>query len=374
MPKKKISAEEYGRYQRHFSLREMGIAGQEKLKSSSALLVGAGGLGSPIAMYLVAAGIGRLVIVDFDLVDLSNLQRQILHGTSDIGYPKIASARRRLSELNPHVEILTLKEKLTVGNARRLISQCDVVIDATDNFTSRYLINDACYFEGRPLVSGAIFGFEGQVSVFHYEDGPCYRCLFPTAPAAEAAPNCSEAGVLGVLPGIIGTMQALEVLKIVVGFGEVLSSRIAYYNALTADITKLSLAKNPECPLCGSRPTILNVIAEDAVCVIGPHGDGTDEIRLADISPNDRDNIYLLDVRTIDERNDSAIPGSAHIPLAELELRYSEIPKDKNVVVYCQSGIRSRQAVERLHTLGYQSATSLQGGIVRWHFDSRIET
>ena len=356
------------RYSRHLTLAEIGLAGQARLRQTRVLLVGAGGLGSPAALYLAAAGIGSLGIADADAVDLSNLQRQVLHGTSDIGRPKVESARDRLSDLNPRVELVLHPERLDSSNALEVIEPYDIVLDGSDNFPTRYLVNDACALVGRPYVYGSILRFEGQVSLFDAASGPCYRCLFRDPPPVELVPGCAEAGVLGVLPGIIGSLMALETIKLATGAGETLLGRMLLFDALRVRFREVTVRKDPECPVCGDSPTVRELIDYEAFCGVAGDVDRT----AAETSPGElRRALFgergpqLIDVREPYEWEITRIAGARLVPLAELPRRLAELDPRRDVVAYCHHGVRSQRAAELLRAAGFR-ATSLAGGIDRW--------
>lgn len=359
-----LNREETLRYSRHFNLAEVGLAGQRKLKDSSVLLIGAGGLGSPLALYLAAAGVGRIGLIDFDVVDETNLHRQVLHGTAMVGRPKLESARQRLTDLNPHVRLECHEARLDSSNALALFADYDVIADGADNFATRYLVNDACVLANKPLVSGSILAFEGQLSVYHYRGGPCYRCLFPEPPPPGAVPSCAEGGVLGVLPGVIGTLQATEVLKVLLDIGEVASGRLVLYDALACRFSELRLSRDPDCVVCGDQPSLKALIDYEHFC-------GTSEVPdVPQLTPEQvRERlaqVVLLDVRKPFEREICAITPSAHIvldDLAEVELPWA---LDQPLVTYCKSGVRSRRAAAALHARGYTNVHSLAGGILAW--------
>jgi sulfur-carrier protein adenylyltransferase/sulfurtransferase len=364
-----LSHDEILRYSRHLLLPEVGVEGQRRLKAARVLLVGAGGLGSPAALYLAAAGIGTLGLVEFDSVDLTNLQRQVLHGTSQVGRPKLASAEARLHDLNPQVRLEPFPERLTASNAFEVIRGFDVVVDGSDNFPTRYLVNDACVLLHKPLVYGSIFRFEGQVSVFDAERGPCYRCLYSEPPPPGLVPSCAEGGVLGVLPGVIGSLQALEALKRVLGVGEPLVGRLLLFDALRLRFRELALRKDPECPLCGPRRTINALIDYEAFCGIGgasahPGPEVTarelNEVRARGERP------AILDVREPHEYEIVHLPESTLIPLRELPARLGELDPRGDLVLLCHHGARSMQAVEVLRAAGFTHARSLAGGIDAW--------
>lgn len=359
-----LNRDEILRYSRHFNLAEVGLDGQKRLKNSAVLLVGAGGLGSPMALYLAAAGVGRIGIVDFDVVDASNLQRQVLHGHRDINRSKLASAKDRLSDLNPHVAIECHETRLSAENALDLFKNYDVIADGADNFQTRYLTNDAAFFSNKPLVSGSIQAFDGQLSVFNYKGGPCYRCLFPEPPPPGTVPSCAEGGVLGILPGIIGCMQATEVLKVLLEMGDVAAGRLVLYDALRVSMTSLKMNRDPNCALCGDQPSVTELVDYDLFCGITPPPD-VPEITIAEFLDN-RQRFALLDVRRDFERQIAKIEDSHHMVLDQLTAG-APIPLNKNqpIVTYCKTGVRSKRAAKVLIDAGYQ-AHSLKGGIMAW--------
>ncbi len=373
-----LSRDEIQRYSRHLVMPEVGMDGQRRLKAARVLCVGVGGLGSPAAMYLAAAGVGTLGLVDFDAVEFSNLHRQILHGTPDVGRSKLESARARLAALNPDVRIETHEAMLTSKNALEIVPAYDVVVDGTDNFATRYLVNDACVLARRPNVYGSIFRFEGQASVFATKDGPCYRCLHPEPPPAGLIPNCAEGGVLGVLPGVIGTIQATEAIKLVLGVGEPLVGRFLVYDALRMRFRELKLRRDPECPVCGERPTIRTLVDDEQFC--GATAAGAAEPARADLAAMssdmtaielkarlDRgDTVFILDVREPPEPAICRIAGATLIPLGELPHRLAELPADRDIVVMCRSGARSARATAFLRDRGLSRAYNLAGGILDW--------
>ena len=370
-----LSAKELARYNRHIILPQVGLKGQERLKQAKVLCVGTGGLGSPIALYLAAAGVGTLGLVDFDVVDDSNLQRQIAHSTADIGRPKVESARDRLIGINPYISVELHGEGITRDNVRELVRQYDVIVDGTDNFPTRYLVNDACVLEGKPLVFASIFQFEGQATVFNYAGGPCYRCLYPEPPPPGMVPSCSEGGVLGVLPGVIGVIQATEAVKIILGKGRTLSGRLLLYEALDMQFREVKLRRDPACPACGEHPSIGDVEAYEQFCGLPPTeaSEQQEVLRDDEISPRQLaaemqadPELFLLDVREPFEVDICSIDGAWLIPLGVLPARFAEVPKDRNVVVQCRSGARSAQAVEFLQKQGYTRVRNLVGGILRW--------
>ena len=363
-----LSHAELRRYSRHLLLPGVGLEGQRKLKAAKVLLVGAGGLGSPAAMYLAAAGVGTIGLVDFDLVDISNLQRQIVHGTATLGTPKLESAVGRLHDINPHVELRTFPTRLTSVNALEILEDFDIVLDGSDNFPTRYLVNDACVLLGKPYVYGSIFQFDGQVSLFSAKEGPCYRCLFAEPPPPGLVPNCAEGGVLGVLPGIIGSMQALEAIKWILGIGETLVGRLLLFDALTMNVRELALRKDPECPACGKSPTITELIDYDAFCGLGeavPEGFEVSPLNLREEITQGVP-ILLVDVRQPYEWEIARLANATLIPLGELPRRIKEIDGRARIVTYCHHGARSLQALEILRGAGFSDVRSLVGGIDAW--------
>ena len=370
-----LSQEEIRRYSRHLIMPEVGIDGQRRLKASSVLCIGAGGLGSPAAMYLAAAGVGRIGIVDFDVVDFSNLQRQLLHGTPDVGRTKLASAKDRLQSLNPHVEVDTYETSLSSDNALKLFEPYDVILDGTDNFPTRYLVNDACVISGKPNAYGSIFRFEGQASVFATKGGPCYRCLYPEPPPPGLVPSCAEGGVLGVLPGIIGVIQATETIKLMLGIGEPLIGRFLIYDALRMRFRELKLRRDPECPVCGDHPTVTKLIDYEQFCGMRPEPpaqstpDSTQwEITAVELKKrmDAGDKLFVLDVREPNEYQINRIAGSTLIPLGELPRRYQEIDPDQEIVALCKMGGRSAKATDFLRSVGFTRVKNLRGGILDW--------
>ena len=358
--------DERRRYGRHMVIPEVGEEGQRRLKAGSALVVGAGGLGSPTLLYLAAAGLGRIGVVEFDQVDESNLQRQILYSTADVGKPKIDVARARMRAVNPFVEIVPHASRLDASNVVDLVSRYDLVIDGTDNFAARYLVNDACVITRRPNVYGSVFRFEGQVSVFAAENGPCYRCLHPEPPPPGVIPGCSEAGVLGVLPGLVGTIQATEALKIIGGFGEPLIGRLLLIDALGPRFREIRLPKDPGCPVCGTNPTITEPVEYTLLCGDLP-SEAASEISVADLRQKLAAGapLFLLDVREPSEHALDAIEGSRLIPLGQLGARLDDLPRDRPIAAYCAAGMRSAKAAKMLRDKGFQ-AVSLVGGIAAW--------
>ncbi|HEX7707322.1 MAG TPA: molybdopterin-synthase adenylyltransferase MoeB [Thermoanaerobaculia bacterium] len=367
-----LSHEEIRRYSRHLLMPEVGLEGQRRLKAGRVLCIGAGGLGSPATLYLAAAGVGTLGLVDFDVVDFSNLQRQILHATPDVGRPKLESAKTRLEALNPEVRIETHEAAMSSSNALEIIRGYDVVIDGTDNFPTRYLVNDACVLLGKPNVYGSIYRFEGQASVFASDRGPCYRCLYPQPPPPGLVPSCAEGGVLGVLPGIVGTIQATEAIKLILGAGETLIGRLLLFDALRMKFMEMKLRRAPDCPVCGENPTIRELIDYEAFCGIGPKTQ-SGEPDVASIAPSelkarlDRgDNPFILDVREPGEYQINRIPGSTLMPLGQLRERLGELDSSQEIVVHCKTGPRSFRAIELLRAAGFRKVKNLEGGIVAW--------
>jgi adenylyltransferase/sulfurtransferase len=368
-----FTTSELARYSRHFSLPEFGQAGQARLKHGSVLIVGAGGLGSPAALYLAAAGVGRIGLVDFDTIDLTNLQRQIIYTTNDVGRAKLDVSAQRLRSINPEIDVVTHNARLTRDNALDVIANYDVVIDGTDNFPTRYLVNDACVLLGKPYVYGSILRFDGQVSVFDARRGPCYRCLFREPPPPGLVPNCAEGGVLGVLPGIIGSLQALEAVKLLTGVGVSLVGRLILFDGLTMRFRELKLKKQPECPLCGEHPTITGLIDYEEFCGYTPNGDmeeGTQEITVEELKARlDRgERPALLDVREPFEWNiiNFGEYGARMIPLRDLPNREDELDKEQELIVYCRSGSRSARAAEYLRDQGFRNVLNLKGGVRAW--------
>lgn len=362
---------EQRRYARHLTLPHVGPEGQRRLKQARVLIAGAGGLGSASALYLAAAGVGTLGLVDFDVVDASNLQRQVIHGESTLGLPKVESAARRLRDLNPHITVETYNDKLTSDNALAVLSRYDVIVDGTDNFPARYLLNDACMLSGKPLVYGAVYRFEGQVSVFGLPGGPCYRCLVPEPPPPGSVPSCAEAGVLGVLPGTIGTLQATEALKLALGAGEPLSGRLLLYDALAMTFDTIRLPKRAGCPACGAHPTI-TLIDYEAYCSVDHSSPGGPPVFQQQSAHQIKarldagEQLLLLDVREPYELQLSALEGALNIPLSQMTARWNEIPREQSVVVFCHTGVRSASLIDALHEAGYTNLINLAGGIDAW--------
>lgn len=372
-----LTSEETLRYARHIILPEVGSEGQKRLKRARVLIVGAGGLGSPTSMYLAAAGVGTLGLIDFDIVDASNLQRQIIHGTSDIGSTKLESAAATIHEINPHVHVERYPVRLTSENALDILRDYEVVIDGTDNFPTRYLVNDACVLLGKPYVYGSIFRFEGQNAVFSTEGGPCYRCLFAEPPPPGMVPSCAEGGVLGVLPGIVGTIQAMETIKLLLGLGETLAGRLLIFDALRMRFRDLRIRRDPECPVCGDSPTVRELIDYEAFCGLDTQEKGStgmatdsDELTVSELKSriDAGDDLTLIDVREPYEWDIGNLgpQGARLIPLGEISDRYEEIDPDAEVVVYCRSGARSARAVNFLREKGFENVRNLEGGIRAW--------
>ncbi len=374
-----LSAEELARFNRHIILPQVGLEGQEKLKCAKVACIGTGGLGSPIALYLSAAGVGTIGLVDFDVVDDSNLQRQIAHSTADIGRPKVESARDTLLGINPHLTVNLHGEGIRRDNVREIVRQYDLVVDGTDNFPTRYLVNDACVLEKKPLIYASIFQFEGQATVFNYkqgdQQGPCYRCLYPEPPPPGLVPSCAEGGVLGVLPGVIGVIQATEAVKMILDKGTTLSGRLMLYDAMEMRFREVKLRRDPECPACGEHPTIGDVVEYEQFCGLPPTeaAEGEEMLSEDDITPrqlktllDEQPDLFVLDVREPFELDICRIGGTWEIPLGQLPQRFAEVPKDRDVVVHCKMGGRSAQAVEFLQSKGYTRVKNLAGGILRW--------
>lgn len=366
-----LSNEEILRYSRHLIMPEVGLEGQKKLKAAKVLLIGAGGLGSPAAMYLAAAGVGTLGIVDFDVVDFTNLQRQIIHGTSDVGVSKLDSAEQTLRDINPEIEIVRYETLLSSENALEIIEPYDIVVDGTDNFPTRYLVNDACVMLGKPNAYGSIFRFDGQATVFAVEGGPCYRCLYPEPPPPGLVPSCAEGGVLGVLPGVIGVIQATEAIKLILGKGESLVGRLMLYDALAMRFRELKIHRDPGCPVCGDHPTVHELIDYQQFCGLPSHGEfeaAEDEIEPREVKAMmDRGESFdLIDVREPHENEINRIEGAKLIPLRDLPGRLSEFDTSNEIVVHCLSGGRSGQAVELMRAAGFGKAKNMRGGIRKW--------
>jgi adenylyltransferase/sulfurtransferase len=370
-----LTPPEVARYSRHLIMPEVGMEGQKRLKAASVLLIGAGGLGSPLGLYLAAAGVGRIGIVDFDVVDFSNLQRQVLHGTPDVGRPKLQSAKERLHAINPEVQVDLYETRLTSANAIQIMTPYDIVIDGTDNFPTRYLVNDACVLLKKPNVYGSIFRFDGQASVFSPPQGPCYRCLYPEPPPPGEVPSCAEGGVLGILPGLIGCIQATEGVKLILGKGSSLIGRLLLYDALQMRFQEFKVRRNPKCPMCGDKPTITQLIDYEQFC--GIRGQETSAPAPADteweitvdelkkrLDRNDR--VFILDVRNPEEFQICRIPGSTLLPLPELPQRFRELDQNHEMVIHCKSGMRSLKATIFLRQQGFRKVKNLKGGILAW--------
>jgi sulfur-carrier protein adenylyltransferase/sulfurtransferase len=371
-PENPLSKEEVLRYSRHLIMPEVGMDGQLKLKQAKVLLVGSGGLGAPLALYLAAAGVGRLGLVDFDAVDFTNLQRQVLFGTSDVGRPKLEAARQRLADLNPNIRIDTYEARLTSENALDLLRDYDIIVDGTDNFPTRYLVNDASVLLGKPNVYGSIFRFEGQVTVFGYPGGPCYRCLYPEPPPPGLVPSCAEGGVLGVLPGIVGAIQAMETLKLILGNGQPLVGRLMLFDALQMRFRELHLRRNPECPVCGDHRTLTQLIDYEQFCGMRGEEAPAPDLEVPEITARelrarlDRgDEIFILDVREPHEYQICNLGGYL-IPLGDLPGRVHELDSARAIVAHCRSGKRSAEAVEFLRKSGFSRIWNLKGGILAW--------
>ena len=366
-----LSNDEILRYSRHLIMPEVGMAGQQKLKAARVLCIGAGGLGSPLALYLAAAGVGTLGIVDFDVVDFTNLQRQIIHSTADVGRKKLDSAAEKLKAINPFVNVKKIETRLSSENALELFREFDIIADGTDNFPTRYLVNDACVLTGKPNVYGSIFRFEGQASVFATEEGPCYRCLYPEPPPPGLVPSCAEGGVLGILPGLVGVMQATEVIKLILGKGESLIGRLLLIDALGMKFRELKLRKNPDCPACGTHPTITKLIDYNEFCGIRgeekPVETGIPEMQVEELKRrlDAGENLFVLDVREPHEYQICNIGGHL-IPLGDLPKRVNELDSSREIVAHCRSGVRSAKAVGFLQQAGFKKVHNLAGGILAW--------
>ncbi|MFL5241643.1 MAG: molybdopterin-synthase adenylyltransferase MoeB [Gemmataceae bacterium] len=370
-----LSSQEIARYSRHLIMPEVALEGQKRLKAARVLLIGAGGLGSPLGLYLAAAGVGRIGIVDFDVVDFSNLQRQILHGTADVGRPKLQSAKDRILAVNPEIQIDLYETRLSSGNAFEILEPYDLIIDGTDNFPTRYLVNDACVLLKKTNIYGSIFRFDGQASVFAPGQGPCYRCLYPEPPPPGEVPSCAEGGVLGILPGLIGCIQATEAVKLILGKGSPLIGRLLLYDALQMSFREFKIRRNPKCPVCGDNPTVTKLIDYEQFCGIRgeeAHANGA-AAGQADISVEElkarldrQEKVLILDVRNPEEFQICRIPGSRLLPLPELPARYGELDPEKEMIVHCKSGMRSQKAVNFLREHGFGKLKNLQGGILAW--------
>jgi len=369
-----LSPQEAARYSRHLIMPEVGMEGQKRLKAASILLIGAGGLGSPLGLYLAAAGVGRIGLVDFDVVDFSNLQRQVLHGTPDVGRPKLHSARDRLQAINPEVRLDLYEARLTSANALSIFQSYDIVIDGTDNFPTRYLVNDACVLLKKPNVYGSIFRFDGQASVFYPGHGPCYRCLYPEPPPPGEVPSCAEGGVLGILPGLIGCIQATEAVKLLLGQGSPLVGRLLLYDALQMSFREFRVRRNPKCPVCGDEPTVTKLIDYEQFCGMRgqetppPIAAGGADITVEELKKQlDRgEDVFILDVRNPEEIQICRIAGSTVIPLPQLPQRFGELDRSREIVVHCKSGVRSQKAIQFLRQQGFTQLKNLTGGILAW--------
>jgi adenylyltransferase/sulfurtransferase len=369
-----LSPPEVARYSRHLIMPEVALDGQKRLKASRILLIGAGGLGSPLGLYLAAAGVGRIGLVDFDVVDFSNLQRQVLHGTPDVGRPKLQSAKERLQAINPEVQIDLYETRLTSANALSILQPYDIVIDGTDNFPTRYLVNDACVLLKKPNVYGSIFRFDGQASVFYPPHGPCYRCLYPEPPPPGEVPSCAEGGVLGILPGLIGCIQATEAVKLILGKGVPLIGRLLLYDALQMTFQEFNVRRNPHCLVCGDKPSITQLIDYDQFCGIRgqeaapPVADAQGELTVESLKQrlDLQEDLFVLDVRNREEYQLCHIPGSTLIPLPELPQRFGELDSEREIIVHCKSGMRSLKAQQFLKQQGFRTVKNLKGGILAW--------
>jgi adenylyltransferase/sulfurtransferase len=371
-PAADLSVDEVRRYSRHLIIPDVAMAGQKRLKNARVLAVGAGGLGSPTLMYLAAAGVGTLGVIDFDVVDESNLQRQIIHGQSDVGRPKAESARASIREINPFVNVVLHEERLDSTNALRIFADYDLIVDGTDNFATRYLVNDACVLLGKPYVWGSIYRFDGQASVFWAEYGPCYRCLYPEPPPPGMVPSCAEGGVLGVLCGSVGSIQTTEAIKLITGVGEPLVGRLMIYDALEMSYRTVRVRKDPECPLCGKNPTITELIDYEEFCgtvseeaVVAATGSTITAAELKQMVDGG-EKFLLVDVREPAEWEIVRIPGAVLIPKGDLPARLSELPQDKPVVLYCKTGVRSAESLAVLKSAGFSTAKHVQGGVTAW--------
>lgn len=366
-----LSNEEVLRYSRHLIMPEVGMEGQEKLKAARVLCIGTGGLGSPLALYLAAAGVGTLGLVDFDVVDFSNLQRQVIHFTTDVGRPKLKSAAEKIAAINPFVNVKPFETRLTSENALKIFEGFDIIVDGTDNFPTRFLVNDACVFTGKPNVYGSIFRFEGQASVFGAKDGPCYRCLYPEPPPPGLVPSCAEGGVLGILPGLVGLIQATEAIKLILGQGEPLIGRLLLVDALGMKFRELKLRKNPDCVVCGKNPSVTKLIDYEEFCGLRgqekPVSTNSFEISVEELKRrlDAKEDVFILDVREPHEYQICNLSGHL-IPLNDLPKRINELDPDQEVVVHCKMGGRSAKAVEFLHKSGFTKAKNLTGGILAW--------
>ena len=370
-----LSNEEIKRYSRHLIMPEVGMQGQKKLKAGSVLIIGTGGLGSPLGLYLASAGVGRIGLVDFDVVDFTNLQRQVLYTTEDVGKPKLLAAKARLQAINPYITIETHEARLSSENAMQILKGYDIVVDGTDNFPTRYLVNDACVLLGKPNVYGSIFRFEGQASVFDASRGPCYRCLYPEPPPPGLVPSCAEGGVLGILPGIIGTIQATETIKLLLGGGEPLIGRLLLFNAMKMRFRELKLRKSPDCPICGPNPTVTKLIDYEQFCgITRGHAEPPKEDPASwEITPEElkalldaKKPVKVIDVREPHEYDICNLPGAKLIPLSQFTARIGEMDSADELVLHCHKGVRSMQALEMLRSAGFRKIKSLKGGIEAW--------
>ncbi len=368
-----LTNEEILRYSRHLIMPEVALSGQKRLKAASVLLIGTGGLGSPLALYLAAAGVGKIGLVDYDVVDATNLHRQVIHGESSLGVLKVESARKRMLDLNPDIEVVTYNEPFTSENALRIAADYDVLVDGTDNFPTRYLVNDVCVLLDKPNVYGSIFRFEGQASVFYAKEGPCYRCLFPEPPPPGLVPSCAEGGVLGILPGTIGTIQATETIKLILGVGSSLVGRLLLYDALAMTFEEVKLRKNPRCVICGPNPTVTGLIDYEQFCGVPGHDHEAEATSTWDLSVTELatrlksgEDLKIIDVREPHEWQISHIEGARLIPLGELAGRMHELDTAQSYVLQCKSGVRSMKALELLYTAGFRKLNNLKGGINAW--------
>jgi sulfur-carrier protein adenylyltransferase/sulfurtransferase len=368
-----LSPQEIARYSRHLIMPEVGMDGQKKLKAASVLLIGAGGLGSPLGLYLAAAGVGRIGLIDFDVVDFSNLQRQVLHGTSDVGRLKLHSAKDKLQAINPEVKLDLYDTRLSSANALDLFKPYDIIIDGTDNFPTRYLVNDACVLLKKPNVYGSIFRFDGQASVFAPPRGPCYRCLYPEPPPPGEVPSCAEGGVLGILPGLVGCIQATEAVKLILGTGSPLIGRLLLYDALQMSFQEFKIRRNPRCPMCGDNPTIKALIDYEQFCGVRGQESPAPTVASSEITVEElhlrlqnKDSVFILDVRNPEEYQICKIPGSTLLPLPALPQRFAELDKGREMIVHCKSGMRSAKAIQFLKQQGFTNLKNLKGGIMAW--------
>ncbi len=369
-----MTNEQVMRYGRHLIMPEVGVKGQEKINAAKVLMIGAGGLGSPSALYLAASGVGQMTIIDPDVVDLSNLQRQVIHDTSSVGVPKVESAKKRINEINPNVQVTAIQDMISNDNVLQLVREHDIVVDGTDNFQTRYMVNDACVFEKKLNVYGSIFRFDGQATVFGAADGPCYRCLYPEAPPPGMVPSCAEGGVLGILPGIIGVVQATETIKLILGKGKPLIGRLMLYDALEMKFRELKIRKDPSCPVCSANPTITSLQDYAYFCGVNSHEDGEENgapmktvttKQLKEMMETGK-KVTLLDVREPQEWDITRLPNAKHIPLGEVVNRVNELDTADDIVVYCHHGMRSAKAINFLKKMGFEKLSNLAGGIDSW--------